>query len=427
LELKHGADIDVERSHLVRSAHCARATYRADARLRCLRVAVSIAFLFGIGLSPRLWLSTAREYPLVPIFQGLPHLGAPLDVILLAALAASLVAVIGSRTSRIPVVCALVLALALAALDENRWQPWAYQYVLMLAAFLLASPTPREGGEQVAMRAVGLCGLVLVAIYFWSGLSKINAAFRLDVFPFLLKPLADPVRPWLAPFAYAVPAAEMCLGLGLAWRRSRPVAVIGAVLMHGFILFSIGPLGNDSNSVVWPWNAAMVAFVILVFWGLEVTHGRPLLADLRHWPRRSRALAASIALLVCVMPALNLFGKWDSYLSAALYSGASIKGVVLPSPRAVARWPVSARRHVIRTASGPALFLLDWAIDDLNVPAYPARRVFERVAGNLCAKGGDRRALTLVVQERPDVLSGRRTASTYTCDDLRASGVRTKG
>ena len=104
--------------------------YRPARRLRALRVVVPLALLCGIALSPRLWLTDAREYPLVPVAEGLPRLGAPLDAVALAALAAGLAAIAVTRRSRAPVAVALVLVIALAALDENRWQPWAYQYTL---------------------------------------------------------------------------------------------------------------------------------------------------------------------------------------------------------------------------------------------------------------------------------------------------------
>jgi peroxiredoxin len=63
---------------------------RPQTRVRGLRVAVALAFAGGIALSPRLWLSDARDYPLAPVAEFLPHLGFPLDVVLLAALGASL-------------------------------------------------------------------------------------------------------------------------------------------------------------------------------------------------------------------------------------------------------------------------------------------------------------------------------------------------
>jgi hypothetical protein len=50
-------------------------------------------------------------------------------------------------------VLGLVLALALAVLDQNRWQPWAYQYTLMVVALLLGSGQ-REDGIASGRRCV---------------------------------------------------------------------------------------------------------------------------------------------------------------------------------------------------------------------------------------------------------------------------------
>ena len=35
--------------------------------------------------------------------------------------------------------------------------------------------------------------------------------------------------------------------------------------MHLFILIAIGPLGRNFNVVVWPWNLAMIAFLLILF------------------------------------------------------------------------------------------------------------------------------------------------------------------
>jgi hypothetical protein len=383
---------------------------------------VALAFAGGIALSPRLWLSDARDYPLAPVAEFLPHLGFPLDVVLLAALGASLLLIAVTSTARAPLVLGLVLALALAVLDQNRWQPWAYQYTLMLVALLLGSGQREDGDrERATMRAVGLCAVILVAIYFWSGVSKLGAAFRLDVFPFLLEPFLGSVPPWLEPIGYAIPFVEMGIGLGLVWRRTRPYAVVGALLMHAFVLLSIGPLGSGWNTVVWPWNLAMMVFVPLVFWLLDGSPSHAL-AAVRRWPAPTRAGAAVVVGLVAVLPALNLFGRWDSYLSAELYSGATVRAVAVPSLGLVERLPRSARRVLVTTRQGPALPFLNWAVEDLNVPAYPAPRVLRQVASELCARGG-RRSLTLVVWGRPDLLTGRRTAARYACGDLRPAGA----
>src|SRR5919112_53470 len=247
-----------------------RGAYRPEARLRWLRAAIAVAFLSGVALSPRLWLTNDREYPIVPVADFVPRLGAPCEAIVVGGLVASLAAVATLPRSRVPIALALGLALSLALFDQNRWQPWVYQYLLMLAALAMVPPNARERSRR-AQAALAVCAFIVVAVYFWSGLSKVGAAFRLDVFPWLLEPLVGPTAGLLEPVGYVVPVIEMSIGLGLAWRRTRPYAVVGAFLMHTFILLSIGPLGHQWNTVVWPWNIAMVAFVFFLFWRLDVS------------------------------------------------------------------------------------------------------------------------------------------------------------
>jgi hypothetical protein len=416
-----------------RPAAAARpAAYRHEARLRALRAAVPIAFVAGIALSPDLWLSEGRGYPLTPVLDALPVVGRPLDAIWLGALALSLVAVAATARARLPVIAALVLVLGLAVLDQSRWQPWAYQYTLMLAALALegwsarrGSP-PREGTPPEPDRrslasepALALCSFVLAAIYFWSGLSKVGVAFPKVVFPELVEPfVGEPAPGALRAAAYAAPGVEVAIGLGLLFARVRPYAIVGAILMHAFILLSIGPLGSDQNSVVWPWYVAMAAFVVIVFWnapgGLAGARAR-----LRSWPAAARALGAVLVVLAGLLPALSFAGRWDSYLSAALYSGSNLRATVLTSSQAAATLPPSAARELEPTDGGPALRVYDWSMAELNVPPYPARRVLRHVVKPLCDPPAARAGLLLLIAERPDRLSGERAVTRYRCAALR--------
>jgi Na+-transporting NADH:ubiquinone oxidoreductase subunit NqrB len=129
--------------------------------------------------------------------------------------------------------------------------------------------------------------------------------------------------------AYAVPVVETAIGLGLLTRRFRKFAVIGALLMHAFIMLCVGPLGNDHNTVVWPWNFAMSAFVLILFWRApDEPSPSTILKPGRNLSPGS-ALRAVVLVLFAFMPLFNFFGLWDSYLSSSLYSGASKQAYVL--------------------------------------------------------------------------------------------------
>src|SRR5690349_21258256 len=105
-------------------------------KLTMLRITVILALLAGFALSPKLWLSS-RFYPLSPVWSFIRPFGSPGDAIVFGALIALLIGV--SVAPRREVWAAVFVLLALVALqDQSRWQPWFYQYVLMLLAIALA-------------------------------------------------------------------------------------------------------------------------------------------------------------------------------------------------------------------------------------------------------------------------------------------------
>ncbi len=150
----------------------------------------------------------------------------------------------------------------MALQDQSRWQPWFYQYVIMLIAIALAGPARPTA-------ALNTCCLVVAATYIWSGLAKLNPRFMDNTFPWLVGPF---VGAWPAPaqwlahhLAFAAPFLECAVGVGFLTRRFRRAALFCAIGMHVAILIAIGPLGVNFNAVVWPWNVAMIAFLLILF------------------------------------------------------------------------------------------------------------------------------------------------------------------
>jgi hypothetical protein len=381
------------------------------AQLRWTRLVVAAALAAGLLLAPRLFLAT-RVYPRAPVLDGWPLLPTPLDLVVLGALLAALGGVALAPRPRGWAAAATVLAVILAADDQSRWQPWFYQYVAMLAALALARET---GDTLAAWRAV------LVGLYLWSGVQKLNAAFMTHLFPWLVEPLAGVLPLALGRVLLGgwmlVPAMEIAVAVGLLVPRLRRVAVAAAIAIHLVILGLLGPLGHGTNAVVWPWNLAMAALVALLFW-----NGGPVAARHVLVPRRLCVHAAALLLFV-VLPALSFSGRWDAYLSGALYSG-NIKAAALSVTDAVAaRLPDPARRHVVRNRMGAnVLDVWEWSMDELAVPAYPEDRVFRAVARDVCRLAADPADVVLVVFGRPGALTGDREVTRCDCAAIRRLG-----
>ena len=63
-----------------------------------------------------------------------------------------------------------------------------------------------------------------------------------------------------------VPLTECGIAIVLLSKKWRNNAVIAAVVMHVFILLELGPVGHNTNSVIWSWNVTMICFLALLFW-----------------------------------------------------------------------------------------------------------------------------------------------------------------
>jgi hypothetical protein len=360
-----------------------------------VRIIVCLGLIAGLLLSPKLWL-TARSYPLTPVCDFLPPLPPPFDAAVFAAMIALLMMISAVPGAKWLTAAFLALAFALAITDQSRWQPWFYQYVFMLIAIAFGR----------ADSALQICRLIVVSIYFWSGIQKINPAFQRESFDWLLAPL--PFSSHLEWLWFAVPVMESAIAIGLLTRRFRNLSVTAAVAMHALILASIGPCGHNHNRVVWPWNIAMALLVILLFWRKEFAP-RDLLPGTR--------LQAGVLVLFSIMPAFSFLDLWDSYLSFALYSGNQRKATIYMADTVAGRLPDAVQEVVDEYESEFKVDTLDieeWSYSELNAPDYAETRVVRNIARRVCREVDYSPLLVLVVEGRR--LWFRRPAmSLYTC------------
>lgn len=360
-------------------------------RLLAVRVIVATGLAAGLLLSPKLW-QTARAYPTVPVWGALPDAPPAVGLGLYYSLLALLSLVVVLPRSRWPVWAFVAVAAGWTLWDQTRWQPWFYQYL----ALLVAVGSVRRGASDAG--ALNACRLVLAATYFWSGLQKVNVSYVTDIHPWIITPvqryLPEGPAAWLEAQGYLVAAGECSLGLLLLVPWMRLLIVPLVVVMHLGLLFCLGPLGHDWNSIVWPWNAALAVLVVVLFARTPDVPARRVL-----WPESW--VGRGVLLLFGVIPALSFVGWWDPYLSMALYSGNTPKAQVTLDDTALDALPPDVRERFVTFGE---LDLQGWAIDELNVPGYPARRVFRGIARRL----GGPEHVRLVTHDRPDWRTGAR-------------------
>jgi uncharacterized membrane protein YphA (DoxX/SURF4 family) len=273
------------------------------------------------------------------MFQGLPQFD--MGLLVLATLALTLV------RPKVGVL-AHMTALAVAfAQDQTRLQP---EFV-SLALILLGTTTIPHSGVLVRAH--------LVSLWFWSGLNKaLSLDFMSESAQFIYGGLPlriEALRPY---FGWLVIASEMLAAIFIVLPKLRRIGVALAVGVHLMILLVL--LNRRWNVSVWPWNVAVPLAAIAFFW-----HSSSFAA-----PGANRAIAATFAGLILVLPAGFYAGFVDAYLAHNLYTSNTA-------------WAVAVCGHNRPCSSGA--FGQTW--NQFRVPLPPEPRIYRAYFDQLCGRG----------------------------------------
>jgi hypothetical protein len=191
---------------------------------------------------------------------------------------------------------------------------------------------------------------------------------------------------------------EFGAGALLIWPKTRSVGIAVIVVLHLTLLLLIGPIGLNYAPVVWPWNVAMASWVVALFW---------------KWTERDAfkirdPVHAVVLILFGLLPALNLVGLWDAYLSFHAFSGAQMDAYLEVPPGLETELPEPARRVL----HDHRVYFASWSFADNGASAYPAERVYHRVFKTMCKTAPD---IILVIVSKPQWPSGRTTEISETC------------
>lgn len=343
-------------------------------QIRILTRIIALACLSSILLSYKIWLSE-RNFPLSPVFDFLPTIIYPLDWILLSSTILCLLFIVLFRNPQKAIIVFLFLSAILGIFDMNRWQPWFYQYVLMLfvVSFFNYSCDNIKQSQSISV----IFKLMIASIYFWSGLQKLNPFFISDTFPWLMEPFQIENISSLNYLSKSFPIIESLAGIMLLINKTKKIGLILITGMHLFILFVIGPLGHNYNPVVWPWNIAMICFCLILFNNQNKIGLKEFKIAMEYHSIKFTFI------LFCLFPQLNFFNLWDSYLSNNLYSGNTSSGVVIFSDSVKNNLPNYIKQYAIADSNSNFINIKYWCMQETGVPAYPEKRNFERIVNKV--------------------------------------------
>jgi hypothetical protein len=222
-----------------------------------------------------------------------------------------------------------------------------YYYAAVIAAGLIAVKTKNDG------RFFELCAIIIGGTYVLSGIQKLNPHFVREIVPWMAEPITSSEL-LIHGAAYSAPFVEIAIGIGLWVKRTRVIAIIGAVTIWAAVMWSIGPFGHDWNTVVWPWITIHTALAILI--SRHITASITIRGTVLH----------VYAALFLFLPLLSIANLWDAYLSASLYSGTIPQATITDNE------------------TKESVSLATWSYDELNVPPYPQPRVYRSIIRTLC-------------------------------------------
>ncbi len=339
-------------------------------QIRLITRLTALACLISVAISYKLWTSD-RQFPLSPIFDFVPNLNFPFDYVLLSILICLLLLILLMRNPQKFIIAFLILSLIISIQDMNRWQPWFYQYLSMF--FILSFLNYRYTTIKKQNAILTIIKLMIASIYFWSGLQKLNPNFIADTFPWLMKPFHIKEINNFQYIAKSFPIIECLSGLLLLHNKTKKIATIIICLMHLFILYVIGPIGHNYNPVVWFWNIAMVGFCYILFFNKTTFSFNDFRTALKYH------FIKIIFILFCLMPQLNFFNFWDSYLSHNLYSGNTSNGIIYLSDKLKSNLPNHIQQYIVGDSGSFSINIKYWCMQETGVPAYPEKRNFDKI------------------------------------------------
>jgi hypothetical protein len=367
----------------------------SNVRFFLFKLVLVTGFCAGLLLSPALWIGP-RSFPLVPVSWAPVAIGSSAAVVLYCALFVLAIAALIARRPRWCAVAFVAIMMSFCVADQTRWQPWVFQYTVLMAALAFG---PSGDDDQTSQeRVLDLGRLVIAFTYIFAGLQKINSNFMFVDFPWLVQPvtsLIPPVARFLPWIGMTAPFVQVGFGVGLLTRRWRAVSLAVAVAMHVLILTVFGPIGHGWNDVVWPWTAAMAGFDIVLFSGTPNFTWRDIFAS------RGDPVMLATFVLFAILPFLSFFNLWDSFLSAAIYSGNLTEGEIYISDAGLAAISPAIRARLVHTSPNTnVLNIQRWTIEDLNVLPYPETRAYQAVTRSICRDLTGDGQLVLIIREQ---------------------------
>jgi hypothetical protein len=223
-------------------------------------------------------------------------------------------------------------------------------------------------------------------LYFYSGLHKFNPQFlpqiwqKMILHDFLKLNNSFTKQPFIYYSGYGIAAIELLGGIGLLIKQTRKITAIILIGLHLVVLILLGPWGLQYNLIIWPWNIAMIIFLLIFI------YNKP--AIIFSWKTVFYKWNKLVFISWVLLPALYIWGYWDGFLSFSIYSGSEPKVFICVKDSTKLSLPATYYLHDGQNkCNGKAMISLQrWAMQEMNVPVIPQIRVYKKIEANFLKK-----------------------------------------
>ncbi|MBM82173.1 MAG: hypothetical protein CMJ78_16525 [Planctomycetaceae bacterium] len=369
-------------------------------RLICFTTLVLLCLTFS------LWTPQA-DFPRVPFLEFLKNIPGWLEWLALGVSMVSLAAsamITRSKASPFQWVAIFGLTLLILA-DQHRFQPWAFQMLLLLLVFSLAQQVRYRSpvNELIAVQEpeldkakissdstsprllrMQLAGWLTISIYIYSGISKLDYSFATTHGQQLISGLlmnSSNVAEWpksvSVPLTLLMPIGEISVAVLLLVPRTQRVGYLISLGMHAALIWAVGPWGLGHQPAVLAWNLYFIAqngllFASsreLTFEAIEVDHAQK---------RRRDVVAQAIIAIAILFPILSPFGFYDVWPAWGLYASRPARVRCYLNEAAREKLPPRLQKYVGQPQeifSPWNRFHLDqWSLHAHDAPIYPEDR-----------------------------------------------------
>ena len=300
-------------------------------------------------------LMNGRQIPAVPLLSFLPF-QFEIPIVLLFTGTLLLISLLIFKVKPHIILLLILNEVILILYDYIFLQPWEFLYLITFLFYFIYNNKINIFNN--------LINSVLALLYISAGLHKLNRDFLHNVWQKMILNnyfhITDSVIISYKLFfiGLLIPLIEIALGVGLLFSKQKKLGTILLVLMHLLILLFIGPLGLNYNSMVWPWNIAMIFILVINYYNHTI---------------KSKTIS-NLTLTMGLFLTLLIATGTKSYLTFNLYSGKNPRLIVQSKKPLLLYNSIQIKYNGIWYVDA-----IIWAQDDIGIPLCPETWYIKKV------------------------------------------------